>query len=395
MSSTSTPKIAAISSVIWKEKASHARTIVGKYLFGFNEDGNDPRPRSQVVSLYTHQTPPDDISREWSQQTGVPWYRTIHEALTMGTDELAIDGVMLVAEHGDYEFNDKEQKLYPRFELFLQIADTFRRTGQSVPVFNDKHLSYRFTSAQRMVELSKELDFPFMAGSSLPVNYRYPEIEFPHGARARHGVVIGPGPIDSYGFHMLEAVQCLIERREGGETGVEAVQCLEGEAIWRFLDNTPWAKKLFDAARACSQAPSADPRDDDRAALFRVWYRDGVETAIFRLPKGAGDFSVAVDVEGQDEPLATMMWRNRQDNRSFDSLILQADEMYATRRAQYPIERTLLVSGILDLVLESRLNNHQRIETPQLDVAYTVEERSFHVSIDSMAPWGAAPAAEG
>ncbi|HJN30744.1 MAG TPA: hypothetical protein QF604_22785 [Candidatus Latescibacteria bacterium] len=58
--STHRPRIAAISTVIWKEKASHARMIVGKYLFGFNEDGKDSRPQSEVVSLYTHQTPPDD-----------------------------------------------------------------------------------------------------------------------------------------------------------------------------------------------------------------------------------------------------------------------------------------------------------------------------------------------
>ena len=247
-------KIAAISSVIWKDKASHARTIVGKYLFGFNEDGNEPRPQSQVVSLYTHQTPADDISRDWSRQTGVPWFRSVHEALTLDTDELAVDGVLLVAEHGDYEFNDKEQKLYPRFELFLQIADTFRRTGRCVPVFNDKHLNYRWTNARRMYDISRELGFAFMAGSSLPVNYRYPEIEVPLGARVHHGVVLGPGPIDSYGFHMLEAVQCLVERRQGGEHGVASVQCLEGEAIWQFLDNTPWARRLFDAARSRTQS---------------------------------------------------------------------------------------------------------------------------------------------
>jgi hypothetical protein len=390
-------KIAAISTVIWKDKASHARTIVGKYLFGFNEDGSAPRPRSQVVSLYTHQTPGDDISRDWSRQTGVPWFRSIHEALTLGTDELAVDGVLLVAEHGDYEFNDKEQKLYPRFELFLQIADTFRRTGRSVPVFNDKHLNYRWTNAKRMYEISQELDFAFMAGSSLPVNYRDPEIEVPLGAPVRHGVVLGPGPIDSYGFHMLEAVQCLIERRPGGEQGVEAVQCLEGAAIWQFLDSTPWAKRLFDAARSRTrtqtQATAADPREDDKAALFRVWYRDGVETAIFRLPKGIGDFCVALDIESQQEPLSTMMWRGGPDNRSFDSLILNIDEMYETGTATYPVERTLLVSGVLDLLLESRIHDHRRIETPQLDVAYQVEDRSYHVTSETGAPGGDAPGA--
>ena len=317
---------------------------------------------------------------------------TIHEALTLGTDELAVDGVLLVAELGDYEVNDKEQKLYPRFELFLQITDTFRRCHRAVPV-QRQALSYRWTHAKRMYDISKELDFPFMAGSSLPVNYRYPDIELPLGSRARYGLVVAPGPIDSYGFHMLEAVQCLLERRAEGESGVAAVQCLEGAAIWQFLDATPWAQKLFDAALERSQRPAADPRDDDKAALFRVWYRDGVETAIFRLPAGAGDFCVAVDVEGQQEPLLTMIWRSRHDNRSFDAMILRIDEMYESGQSTYPIERTLLVSGVLDLLLESRIQEHRRIETPQLDVAYHVGERSFHVTANSSTPWGVMPSA--
>jgi len=385
--STQAKRIAAISTVIWKERASHARNLVGKYLFGYNEDGQPPRPRSEVVSLYTHQTPEDDISREWSTRTGVPWFRTVHEALTLGTDDLAVDGVLLVAEHGDYEFNDKEQKLYPRFELFLQIADTFRRCGRSVPVFNDKHLSYSWVNARRMYDLSRELDFELMAGSSIPVNYRVPDVEFPWGAHTRHGVVVAPGPIDSYGFHMLETVQCLIERRAGGETGVEAVQCLEGEAIWNFLDTTPWAQQLFAATVACSEEPKEDPRADDKAALFRVWHRDGIETAIFRLPQGASDFCVAVDIEGRDDPLATMMWRHTPAIRSFDCMILNIEEMFESGRAPYPVERTLLVSGILDFALESRIQGHVRIETPQLDVAYQVDRRSFHCTGNPPEPW--------
>ena len=380
-------KIAAISTVLWEGRPSHARNIVGKYLFGYNGDGQPPQPRSEIVSLYTHQTPENDISRDWSQKTGVPWFRTIHEALTLGTNDLAVDGVLLIAEHGDYEFNDKEQKLYPRFELFLQIADTFRRTGKSVPVFNDKHLSYSWVNARRMYDLSKELNFAFMAGSSIPVNYRSPDIEFPPGGRARNGVVIGTGPIDSYGFHMLETLQCLIERREGGEVGVEAVQCLEGDAIWQFLDSTPWAKRLFDAALSRSENPSLDPRDDDQAALFRVWHRDGMETAIFRLPKGAGDFTVAVDVEGHSEPLSTMMWRNKPDNRSFDCMILNIEEMFETGQATYPVERTLLVGGILDRALESRIQGHAHIETPHLDIQYQVSDRSFHGTGTPREPW--------
>jgi hypothetical protein len=35
----------------------------------------------------------------------------------------------------------------------------------------NKHLSYSFDKAQRMVEKSKRLDFPILGGSSLPVTW--------------------------------------------------------------------------------------------------------------------------------------------------------------------------------------------------------------------------------
>ena len=64
------------------------------------------------------------------------------DALTLGTGKLAVDGVLLIGEHGNYPRNDSGQILYPRYELMEQIVSVFRKTGRSVPVFNDKHLSY-------------------------------------------------------------------------------------------------------------------------------------------------------------------------------------------------------------------------------------------------------------
>src|SRR5947208_15208296 len=111
---------------------SHADVIVGKYLEGYHQDGRPPQP----------QVPPNDLSRERAQKYGVPIYPAIEEALTLGTGRLAVDGVLLIGEHGDYPTNEKGQKLYPRYELFMEITGVFRKTGRSVPIFNDKHLSY-------------------------------------------------------------------------------------------------------------------------------------------------------------------------------------------------------------------------------------------------------------
>jgi len=39
--------------------------------------------------------------------------------------------------------------------------------------------------------------------------------------------MVGIGGFDNTDFDALEAMQCMLERRKGGETGVKAVQLLE------------------------------------------------------------------------------------------------------------------------------------------------------------------------
>src|SRR5205823_14114158 len=66
-------------------------------------------------------------------------------------------GVLLIAEHGDYPYNAKGQKLYPRHEYFQKIVEVFRRSGKSVPVFCDKHLSYDRKKGREMVETARRM----------------------------------------------------------------------------------------------------------------------------------------------------------------------------------------------------------------------------------------------
>jgi hypothetical protein len=360
-------KIAAI--ITEYRPNSHADVIIGKYLEGFNQDDQPPYPRSKIVSMFTEQVPKTDMSRERAKKYGVPIYRTVSEALTLGGDRLAVDGVLLIGEHGDYPSNDKEQKLYPRFEMFLKITDVFRQSGRSVPVFNDKHLSWSWRQSKRMVEIARELKFPMLAGSSVPVAFRQPAVDAPFGTVQKHAVAISFSGLDIYGFHVLEALQCMTERRKGGETGVKSVQCLEAEACWNFIDQNAWARRLFDQAISHSATrETGDPKALARTpAVFVVDYNDGLKGAAFLLTGLVRDFTVAVDVEGQAKPVSTLM--NLQDGRPhhhFGCLVKNIEVMFETGRAPYPVERTMLTSGILDFALESRIRGHQRLDTPEL-----------------------------
>jgi len=373
-------KIAAIMNVLWEKRASHARSIIGKCLFGYNYDSKPPGPGFEIASMFTHQTPESDISRDWSRKTGVPVFPTIYEALTLGGKDLAVDGVLLIGEHGDYEWNEKGQHLYPRFELFLEITDAFRVTSKSVPVFNDKHLSWSWIKAKRMYDISKELKFPFMAGSSIPVMYREPEVEVPLGAPVRHCVALGWGNRDSYGFHLLETIQCFIDRRKGGETGVKAVQGFDGDDVWKFLDENGWARHLFEVALARSKTRIPGRVRDlvNDPGVFVTEHRDGVKTATFIIPGAFRDFNFAVDIEGQREPLASMIWSSDEKRPHFTCMLQGIEKMFNTGRPTYPVERTLLVSGILHFAMESRFQQYKQLETPELDVRYEIKGDSFH-----------------
>jgi len=195
-----------------------------RFLDGYGWNGVHHRPEMDLVSLYVDQVGANDLSRERAKRhPAMKLCPTIAEALTLGTGKLAVDGVVLVGEHGDYPKNEKGQTKYPRYEFFEQIVDVFRKSGKSVPVFNDKHLSWNWEWARKMYDTSRELGFAFMAGSSLPVTWRTPSIEMPMGARIREALSVCYGGVDSYDFHGLETIQCMVERRRGGEVGVKWV----------------------------------------------------------------------------------------------------------------------------------------------------------------------------
>jgi hypothetical protein len=217
-------KVAAILTVYrhW----SHADVIVGKILEVYNYDGG-AGPNMKVVSMYVDQTPEKEMSRALAKKHGFTIYRTIADALTLGGDKLAVDGVLCIGEHGDYPKNAKGQILYPRRRFFEEVCNVFEKMKKSVPVFNDKHLSATWTDAKWMYDRSRELFVPFLAGSSIPLTWRRPELRLPKGCPLIEAVQVGYGPLEAYGFHALEGLQCMAERRKGGETGAKAVQCLQ------------------------------------------------------------------------------------------------------------------------------------------------------------------------
>ena len=271
-------RLAILGSVYTHQSA--LQTIADRFLVGYPHEGDWHMPNVQVVSLYIDQrirkmepepsaydlamsgansnrqhsssatglaqaapetaTNRTDLSEARAKQFGFRLCDNIQQALRVGGDRLAVDAILTILEDDDYPRNDKGQILLPAFDFFQQCVQVFESEGRAVPYFNHKSLSFSFQQAQMMVRTAERLKFPLLAGSSLPVTWRLPDVDIPMGAHVQEAVMVGVGTSRWRGLrcarsHAIDARK----RRKGGETGVRAVQMLEGDDVWAAAERWP------------------------------------------------------------------------------------------------------------------------------------------------------------
>ena len=359
---------------------SHADVIVGRLLQTYTLDDKGRRPNLKLVSLYTDQTPKNDTSRKWSAKYGVPIFKTVEKTLTLGSGKLAVDGVLLVAEHGQYPKNATGNTIFPKRRLFNEVQKVFRKTGQVVPVFVDKHLADNWADAKWLHDTAKELKVPLMAGSSLPVLWRYPPLDVKRGAKLSEIMAVSYHTLDAYGFHALEMVQCLAERRAGGETGVKQVRCLSGEAVWLAMEDGAFDKQLLQSALGrlkkspISRQPNKPLREMvKKPDLFVIEYRDGLKVSVFTLNGAVSEWAVAWrKADGARE--STMFWtQEARPFMHFTYLVKGTEKMFQTGNPTWPAERTLMTSALLDALLISKSKKGTVVPTVHLNFKYTTD----------------------
>jgi hypothetical protein len=351
----------------------HADVLVGKVLEGWRQDGG-PGPNLELVAMYLDQTEPGDLGQQMAAKHGVPIFPTIEQTLTVGGNEIAVDGVLSIGEHGSYPYNEKGQHLYPRRRFFTEITAAFEKYGQVVPVFSDKHLGPQWEDAWWIYQRARELQVPLMAGSSLPLSYRDPDVSLPMNDPIEAAVGIGYSGLDIYGIHTLELYQTFVERRRGAETGVEWVQCVQGDAIWEKAEEAGISEPVLQAGlKAVMAPPDGDVKSvrGNDVALFLFQYRDGFPGAVFMLPGFARACGIAVQQTAPRRIVATRAEERTEPRHPHFAFLLHAVErMFHTGTPSYPVERTLLTSGLLDRLLTSRFEGGKRLETPELAIAY-------------------------
>jgi hypothetical protein len=368
-----TKKIAAI--VTLYTHNSHADMIVSRLLQTDTLDGKGRDSQLQLVSLYTDQKPEKDISRLLAASHRFRVSTTIEDALTLGTGRLAVDGVLLIAEHGEYPKSAVGNTQYPKRRFWEETIQVFRASGRVVPVFLDKQLSDNWTDAKFIYDSARELKIPLMAGSSVPVTWRRPPADVKRGARLREIVGITYHITEHYGFHALEMVQALAEQRQGGETGIKAVQTLTGEAVWRAFDEKAFDTELFDAAWQRLEEPHGGGRPLRQFVrdpkLLRVEYGDGLRAHLLELNGAVGEWTAAWRYAEDGRVESSLFWTQEGRPGMHFTLLLQGiEQMMFTGKPAWNVERTLLSSGALHGLLVSEKEEQRRVETPYLMLGY-------------------------
>ena len=393
MDYTEPKRIAVIATVY--TYLSHAQHFADRFVVGYPYEGRWHRPNTRIVSMYVDQKPAGDQSVDRAREFGFEVYPTIAAALRCSGDKLAVDAVLIIGEHGNYPSNEKGQIQYPRYEFFKACVEVFEQDGRAVPVYNDKHLSYSFAKAREMVDDGHRLKFSILAGSSLPVTWRLPDLELPLGCQIEEALMVGVGGSDAMDYHALEAMQCMIERRQGGETGVKSVQLIQGDEVWKAGEDGRWSKALLEAALSRSDSPQGLTIEDGRTqdllgngelpklvkepAAYFIEHNDGLRTTLLMLNGAVADYCFAAKLKGESTPVSNQFFLTPVPNVTYSAcLVAKIEEMILTGKAPFPAERTLVVCGALDSCLDSKVQGGKKLDTPHLKVVYQAPAESHH-----------------
>jgi hypothetical protein len=363
-------RVAAICTVYYP--LSHADVFLGRLLEGYRLNGVSHRPRLELAAMYVDQFPANDMARDLAAEYGFRIYPSIAEALRCGGKRLAVDGVAIIGEHGEYPVNEKGQRLYPRREFYEQTIRVMREDGRTAPIFVDKHFSYSWENAKWMYDTAREMKIPLMAGSTVSLTWRVPPLELGRDAQLDQAQVVGFGETDGYGFHALEALQAIVERRRGAETGVASVQGFRGSKVWELGDQGVWSQGLFEAALARTPSRVAGRPQDlvKEPVLFLLNYRDGLKGRILICNGLLRSWVFAAFPKGSRQPLSTDCRIQFYLHGHWGFLVRNFEELVLHHRPPHPVERTLLTTGVLAFAIESLYRGSVEIPTPQLEIHY-------------------------
>lgn len=346
-------RIGVISTVFYP--LSHTDVILSRWVNPRETDklyGWTGSNRTRVVSIYVDQASANDLTLDFCNSYGVRLHKSIGDTLTNGGQDLAVDAILIIGEHGDYPTNSIGQKLYPRKEFFDQVLEVFRKHKRCVPIFFDKHLSWNPEWCLEMHQQIKKNDIPFFGGSSISHCPIEPNVEIPSGRRIQEVVSVYWDSLEHYLFHSLEFVQSVVENRQGGETGLQSITAWKAKEVWAAMDRGDFSKNLLEqAAQAVSNQALTDLQAlircrDSEVHAFQLNYVDGLKVTHFMHPKAIPNWAVSLIYDDDSQPVSFKVQTGGHEHfyPHFARLNKKIEEFFLTKQSPVQINRLLFTS---------------------------------------------------
>jgi len=362
--------------------ASPAQQLLDRFLIGYPRDGAMRKLERSKVSAYL----------AVSAEANFGMRQEEFQLVVASTAEQAVagaDAVVIVSRRPGTLAN----------EAFLRIA--LEQAPEGAACFVHGVLANSLASARSFAAKAASRRIALLAGTPLSVTWRLPEMNLPLGTPLTEALIVvqvnpvaiqatPPSPPATLGGAELQALDGLlpvIERRRGGESGIRSVRYLEGKSIWRAGEKSLWSWPLLAAALSRSHTPQGDAvldgRTQDLAGLGLVpklarnprgWlldHRDGLRTAILVLDGVVADFNFAVRLQRGDVLSAQLFRAPPPAEHHFSRLAAAMEDFFRDGPRPWPVERNLLIAGLLEIFRKPSSLSGQRVEVPELSIAYS------------------------
>ena len=365
-------------------RPSPAQQLLDRFLIGYSNDGAFHPPAFNAASVYVmlgnNEADFDRRTEDFKLSVAPTAAQAVEGA----------DAVVIASRRPGAIANER----------FIQIALENAPVGSAC--FVHGALSNTLERGRELLRLARSRQIALLAGTSLGVTWRLPQVDLPRDMPLAEALIVvqvsassaqASPPVPSATLagaelHALEGLLPVIERRHGGESGVRSVRFLEGKELWRAGDKGLWSWPLLASALSRSDSPQGDAvldgRTQDLAGLGLVlklarnpcgWlleHHDGLRSVLLVLDGVVADFNFAVRSKDGSVVSAQIFRAPPPVEQHFSRLAATIEEFFRSEQSLWPVERNLLVSGLLETFRKPSSRSGSRVETPQLNVAYQI-----------------------
>jgi hypothetical protein len=351
-----------------------AQQLLDRFLIGFPRDGEFYRPEGCQIAIHLQDGADHSEIDRRVKDFGLRREQSIPAAVAQA------DGLVIVP---------KTSQIAPNTEW---VEAALRGVPSGCCCFVYGGLSPTLSEAKKLASLASTQKVSLIAGTTLPVTWRLPEVDLSVGARLREALIVVQGTSPMAELGGLEGLLPVIQRRRGGESGIRSVRLLEGADLWQAGHDGIWSWSLLVSALSRSDTPQGDSVKDGRtqdlvglglvqtlARQPRGWvleHFDGLRSSVLVLDGVVADFNFAVQTRDGPVISAQIYRPPAPAQHHFSRLAEVIDDFFVRRKPPWPIERNVLIAGVLETFSKSSANGGAALETPALKISYSYSRKS-------------------